>query len=182
MVPILASISPVWNTNGCPSRGRGRLYAGRTVTTVTARCIRKVFDRNDLLGDVWHNNELCNSFATDDIEWLGTVVDQRDLDFPTVSRIDQPGAVHDADPMLEGEPTAWHHERTVPRRDLEGDTRGDENSLAGRQSCGDHRPKIDARITGVAVRWQGKLGIETKNGYLHSFTHYDFCEPQEQLG
>ncbi|VAV92431.1 hypothetical protein MNBD_ACTINO02-3029 [hydrothermal vent metagenome] len=182
MLPILASICPVWNTNGCPSRGRGRLCAGRTVTTVTTRCIRKVFDRNDLLGDVWHDDELCNSLAAYNVEWLCAVVDQRNLDFPTVSRIDQPGAVHDADPMLEGESAAWHHERTVLLRDLECDSRGDENSLPGTQSSGDHRPKINTRITGMAVRWQRKLGIETKNGYLHSFTHYDFCEPQEQLG
>ena len=111
------------------------------------------------------HDQLSDAFPPNDLEGVGrVVVDQADLEFTSVARIDQPRRVETGDAVLGGETAPGLHEPGVPlgQRDRDSGrdhrpaaTRGEGDILASEQ--------VDAGITRAGIGREREVGIEAEN-------------------
>src|SRR5262245_12610878 len=88
------------------------------------------------------------------------VVDQADLDLATVTGVDGPRGVYDAEPDPRGEAGPRVDEGGVPVGQGDRDAGADDRTLARRDHHVGRRDEVGAGVTGPRIRRNGDSGIE----------------------
>ena len=95
---------------------------------------------------------------------VGVVEDHAQL--AAVARVDEPGRVHDRDPVLRREAGARHDEPGVALGDRDGDAGSDERALARAELVPLARDEVEPGVAGIGARRQDGVVAEPRDGQV----------------
>ncbi len=91
----------------------------------------------------------------------GIEIDHRDLDLASVSGVDRSRGVGNGQPFTDRQAAAWMDESRVAIWQRDGNPGRKQGPLCRRHLPIDGRQQVKACVTGVRVRGDGKVGVDT---------------------
>jgi hypothetical protein len=106
-------------------------------------------------------HELRDPLAARDGERLLTVgVEQQHANLAPIPGVDQPGGVHERDPVPGREPRARQHQPGLSHGNLDGDTRTDRGALSRPEHRLFDRVQVEAGVVRISARRQQRVFLE----------------------
>lgn len=120
-------------------------------------------------GDVGHRHdgELSDSVSSRELNVLPAVIDQQNVDFTSIARVDETGPVHHTHPAAPGMARSRQHQARIAGRNGHSEAGGDSRPLPRCQSYVDSRVKIDGGIADMCSSGNWQFPIETYEVNLH---------------
>ena len=144
-----------------------RLTIRRAEAADAALALRQLVDLDRLeLGHPQHD-ELCDPHAGLDHERLaGVGVEQDDPDFAAIALVDQPGRVHDGQPVPRGQPGARLDEACMPFGDRDREAGADERPLPRSELVPLAGGEIEPGIPGVGALGKHRVRVHALDRQL----------------
>ena len=141
------------HSNNCTNRGRS--LTGGAESPGAAFGVRqgiRLLPGRSRQGD---EHQLCDAFASIDLDGLITVIDQQHPDLTSITGIDQARSVDEPDPVAGCEARSRKDERGVSRRERDGETGGHRGPATRWELEILGRSEIESGVTGTGGFWCG---------------------------
>jgi hypothetical protein len=144
--------------------------AGGSEPAIASNRVGKRLDGEELRRHERYDDELGDTLTALDRDRIVAVVDQDDLQFAAIARVQNAGSVDDADTITSGETAPRGDKTHVALGQGHGDSRRHERTLSGTEHEVIPRPQVDAGVSRVRRSGKRKTGIQPLERYLHSRT------------